>query len=230
MLTLTFFTVLIYNIGKVKKHLTYFLYKSKKIIILIFLPLIVIIYQVFHLQGESKMRVLLKAEEYQKVLPRLAAEIIEKEDIEKLAIVGIRRRGDFLGIRLKKLLQEKVNIDIPIGAIDINLYRDDLSSLSEFPEIKETDIPFDITGKTVLLVDDVLYTGRTIRAALNALFDYGRPKKVSLLVLVDRFGRELPVSANYVGLALNVPQDQYVSVRVKELEGEDLVLLKDKAN
>ena len=103
-----------------------------------------------------------------------------------------------------------------------------MSTLSEFPEIKETDIPFDITGKTILLVDDVLYTGRTIRAALNALFDYGRPKKVALLVLVDRFGRELPVSANYVGLALNVPQDQYVSVRVKELEGEDLVLLKDR--
>nr|WP_297207500.1 bifunctional pyr operon transcriptional regulator/uracil phosphoribosyltransferase PyrR [uncultured Brachyspira sp.] len=195
---------------------------------LIFLLLIVIIHNVFHLQGEIKMRVLLKAEEYQKVLPRLAAEIIEKEDVEKLTIVGIRRRGDFLAIRLKKLLQEKINIDIPIGAIDINLYRDDLSSLSEFPEIKETDIPFDITGKTVLLVDDVLYTGRTIRAALNALFEYGRPKKVSLLVLVDRFGRELPVSANYVGLALNVPQDQYVSVRIKELEGEDLVLLKDK--
>ncbi|CRF34675.1 uracil phosphoribosyltransferase [Brachyspira suanatina] len=174
------------------------------------------------------MRVLLKAEEYEKVLPRLAAEIIEKEDMEKLAIVGIRRRGDFLGIRLKKLLEEKINKEVPIGAIDINLYRDDLSSLSEFPEIKETDIPFDITGKTILLVDDVLYTGRTIRAALNALFDYGRPKKVALLVLVDRFGRELPVSANYVGIALNVPQDQYVSVRVKELEGEDLVLLKDR--
>ena len=124
--------------------------------------------------------------------------------------------------------QEKVKTEIPIGAIDINLYRDDLSSLSEFPEIKETDIPFDITGKTILLVDDVLYTGRTIRAALNALFEYGRPKKVALLVLVDRFGRELPVSANYVGLALNVPEDQYVSVRVKELEGEDLVLLKDR--
>ena len=150
------------------------------------------------------MRVLLKAEDYEKVLPRLAAEVIEKENMDKLSI-------------------------IPIGAIDINLYRDDLSTLSEFPEIKETDIPFDITGKSILLVDDVLYTGRTIRAALNALFEYGRPQRVVLLVLVDRFGRELPISANYVGLALNVPADQYISVRIKELEGEDIVLLKDKA-
>lgn len=174
------------------------------------------------------MRVLLKSEEYDKVLPRLAAEVIEKENIDKLAIIGIRRRGDYLGIRLKKLIEEKVNIDLPIGAIDINLYRDDLSTLSEFPEIKETDIPFDITGKSILLVDDVLYTGRTIRAALNALFDYGRPNRVSLLVLVDRFGRELPISSNYTGLALNVPEDQYISVRIKELEGEDIVLLKDR--
>lgn len=176
------------------------------------------------------MRVLLKSEEYEKILPRLAAEIIERENVEKLAIIGIKRRGDFLAVRLKKLLEEKIKIDIPIGAIDINLYRDDLSSLSEFPEIKETDIPFDINGKTILLVDDVLYTGRTIRAALNALFDYGRPIKVSLLVLVDRFGRELPISANYIGISLNAAQDQYVSVRIKELEGEDLVLLKDRNN
>ncbi|WP_347293001.1 bifunctional pyr operon transcriptional regulator/uracil phosphoribosyltransferase PyrR [uncultured Brachyspira sp.] len=175
------------------------------------------------------MRVLLKAEDYEKVLPRLAAEVIEKENMDKLSIVGIRRRGDYLAVRLKKLIEEKINIDIPIGAIDINLYRDDLSTLSEFPEIKETDIPFDITGKTILLVDDVLYTGRTIRAALNALFEYGRPQRVVLLVLVDRFGRELPISANYVGLALNVPADQYISVRIKELESEDIVLLKDKA-
>ena len=142
------------------------------------------------------MRVLLKAEDYEKVLPRLAAEVIEKENMDKLSIVGIRRRGDYLAVRLKKLIEEKINIDIPIGAIDINL---------------------------------VLYTGRTIRAALNALFEYGRPQRVVLLVLVDRFGRELPISANYVGLALNVPADQYISVRMKELEGEDIVLLKDKA-
>lgn len=176
------------------------------------------------------MRILLKAEEYEKVLPRLAAEVIEKENLEKLAIIGIRRRGDYLGVRLKNLIEEKIHKEILIGAIDINLYRDDLSCLSEFPEIKETDIPFDITGKNILLVDDVLYTGRTIRAALNALFDYGRPARVVLLVLVDRAGRELPVAANYVGISMNVPQDQYISVKVKELEGEDIVLLKDRDN
>lgn len=176
------------------------------------------------------MRVLLKAEEYEKVLPRLAAEVIEKENLDKLAIVGIRRRGDFLGVRIKNLIEEKTKKEIPIGAIDINLYRDDLSCLSEFPEIKETDIPFDITGKNILLVDDVLYTGRTIRAALNGLFDYGRPARVVLLVLVDRAGRELPVAANYIGIFMNVPEDQYIAVRVKELEGEDVVLLKDRSN
>ncbi len=174
------------------------------------------------------MRVLLKSEEYIKVLQRLAAEIIEKEDLSSLSIVGIRRRGDFLGIRLKNIIDEKEGINIPLGAIDINLYRDDLTQVSEEAQVKNTDIPFDITGKSILLVDDVLYTGRTIRAALNALFEYGRPKKVSLLVLVDRFGRELPFYANYVGISLNVAEEQYIAVKMVELEGEDIVILKDR--
>ncbi len=174
------------------------------------------------------MRVLLKSEEYIKVLQRLAAEIIEKEDLSSLSIVGIRRRGDFLGIRLKNIIDEKEGVNIPLGAIDINLYRDDLTQVSEEAQVKNTDIPFDITGKSILLVDDVLYTGRTIRAALNALFEYGRPKKVSLLVLVDRFGRELPFYANYVGISLNVAEEQYIAVKMVELEGEDIVILKDR--
>ena len=174
------------------------------------------------------MRVLLKSEEYGKVLQRLAAEIIEKEDLSSLAIIGIRRRGDFLGIRLKNILDEKENLNLPLGAIDINLYRDDLTQVSEEAQVKNTDIPFDITGKSILLVDDVLYTGRTIRAALNALFEYGRPKRVTLLVLVDRFGRELPFYASYVGISLNVAEDQYIAVRMVELEGEDIVVLKDR--
>ena len=174
------------------------------------------------------MRVFLKAEEYEKVLPRLAAEVIEKENLEHLAIVGVRSRGDFIGARLKKLIEEKYDHDIPIGAIDINLYRDDLTCLSEFPEIKQTDIPFDITGKHILLVDDVLYTGRTIRAALNALFDYGRPARVVLLVLADRGGRELPIHANYVGVSINLPQDEYMAVKIKEVEGEDIIIIKEK--
>lgn len=176
------------------------------------------------------MKVFLKAEEYDKVLTRLAAEVIERENLEKLAIIGIRRRGDFFGIRLKKLIEEKFNKDIPIGAIDINLYRDDLSCLSDFPEIKETDIPFDITDKHILLVDDVLYTGRTIRAAMNALFDYGRPAKVILLVFADRGGREIPIEANYVGVSISLPEDQYMSVKVQELEGEDVILIKERDN
>lgn len=174
------------------------------------------------------MRVLLKSEEYIKVLQRLAAEIIEKEDLSSLSIVGIRRRGDFLGIRLKNIIDEKEGVNIPLGAIDINLYRDDLTQVSEEAQVKNTDIHFDITGKSILLVDDVLYTGRTIRAALNALFEYGRPKKVSLLVLVDRFGRELPFYANYVGISLNVAEEQYIAVKMVELEGEDIVILKDR--
>lgn len=176
------------------------------------------------------MRVFLKSEEYDKVLPRLAAEIIERENVEDLVIIGVRRRGDILSVRLKKLIEERINIDIPIGAIDINLYRDDLSCLSDFPEIKETDIPFDITEKHILLVDDVLYTGRTIRAALNAIFDYGRPAGIKLLVLADRGGREMPIEANYVGVSINLPNDEYMSVKVKELEGEDIITIKKREN
>ncbi len=176
------------------------------------------------------MRVFLKSEEYDKVLPRLAAEVIERENVEHLVIIGVRRRGDILSVRLKKLIEERVNIDIPIGAIDINLYRDDLSCLSDFPEIKETDIPFDITGKHILLVDDVLYTGRTIRAALNAIFDYGRPAGIKLLILADRGGREIPIEANYVGVSINLPNDEYMSVKVKELEGEDIITIQKRDN
>jgi pyrimidine operon attenuation protein/uracil phosphoribosyltransferase len=107
---------------------------------------------------------------------------------------------------------------------------DDLSCLSDFPEIKETDIPFDITGKHILLVDDVLYTGRTIRAALNAIFDYGRPAGIKLLILADRGGREIPIEANYVGVSINLPNDEYMSVKVKELEGEDIITIQKRDN
>ncbi len=176
------------------------------------------------------MKVFLKPEEYDKVLPRLAAEVIERENVEDLVIVGIRRRGDILATRLKKLIEAKVKVDIPIGAIDINLYRDDLSCLSDFPEIKETDIPFDINKKHILLVDDVLYTGRTVRAALNALFDYGRPANIKLLVLADRGGREMPIEANYVGVSINLPEDEYMAVKVEELEGEDIIVINKRNN
>lgn len=174
------------------------------------------------------MRVFLETEKYDKVLRRLAAEVIEHESLDNLVIVGVRRRGDFLALRIKNIIEERYEREIPIGAIDINLYRDDLTTLSENPEIKETDIPFDIKGKHILLVDDVLYTGRTIRAALNALFEYGRPARVVLLVLADRGGRELPIHANYVGASTHLPQNEYMAVHVKELEGEDIILIKSK--
>lgn len=176
------------------------------------------------------MRVFLKPEEYDKVLQRLAAEVIEKECLDKLIIVGIKSRGDILGERLRKIIKDRTGHDIPLGAISINLYRDDLTCASETPQIKKTDIPFDIKDKHILLVDDVLYTGRTIRAAMNALFDYGRPARVVLLALADRGGRELPICANYVGVGINLSQDEYMSVKVLELEGEDIIVIKPRPN
>ena len=130
----------------------------------------------------------------ERVLARIAHEILErKEGIANLALIGIRTRGVFLAQRLQKKLSEIEKNEIPVGILDITLYRDDLSEVGPKPEIHETDIPFNLKGKVVILVDDVLYTGRTIRAALDALIDFGRPKVIRLAVLVDRGHRELPI-------------------------------------
>ena len=142
----------------------------------------------------------MSASEIDRTLVRLAHEILERTaNLDKLAFIGIRRRGVPLAQRLAQKIEALEQRKIPVGILDINLYRDDLSTVSHQPVVNATDIPFPVTGKDIILMDDVLYTGRTIRAALDALFDHGRPARVQLLVLIDRGHRELPIEARYVG-------------------------------
>lgn len=161
-----------------------------------------------------------------RTLLRLTHEILEKNrGIEDLVIVGIRNRGDCLARRMIESIQKIEGEKIPLGVLDITLYRDDFQKFAESPVVKETDIPFDITDKKIVLVDDVLYTGRTIRAALDALIDFGRPALIQLAVLVDRGHRELPIKADYVGKNVPTAVGEEVQVKLKEVDGEDKVLL-----
>ncbi len=143
---------------------------------------------------------LMSASEIDRTLVRLAHEILEKtKDLDQLAFIGIRRRGVPLAQRLSAKIKALENLTVPVGILDINLYRDDLSTVGSKPQLNATEINFSVQGKEIILMDDVLYTGRTIRAALDALFDHGRPARVQLLVLVDRGHRELPIEARYIG-------------------------------
>ncbi len=161
-----------------------------------------------------------------RTLLRLTHEILEKnKEIKNLAIVGIRNRGDCLARRIIKSIQEIEGIEIPLGVLDITLYRDDFQRITDRPIVQVTDIPFDITDKRVVLVDDVLYTGRTIRAALGALIDYGRPALIQLAVLVDRGHRELPIKADYVGKNVPTASGEEIQVKLSEVDGEDKILL-----
>ncbi len=171
------------------------------------------------------MDIFIQGNEYDKILRRLAAQIIENEDIENTVLIGIQSRGDVFANRIKKIIEETENIDLPIGTININMYRDDLSIRHEIPKIESSDIPFDLTDKDILLVDDVLYTGRTIRSALNMLFDYGRANSIKLVAFVDRGGRQLPIEAKYVGKNLIVRNNEYVKVRVYEKDDEEFVAI-----
>jgi pyrimidine operon attenuation protein/uracil phosphoribosyltransferase len=169
-------------------------------------------------------KVVLDGAAMQRTLVRIAHEIAEKNpETEKLAIVGIHRRGAVLARRIHKLLVADVGHDIPIGDVDISFYRDDVGSRAEQPVVHSSHVEFDVDGLTVVIVDDVLYTGRTVRAAIEALFDYGRPAKVQLAVLADRGHRELPVRSDFVGKNLPTSPDERVNVRVEELDGIDEV-------
>jgi pyrimidine operon attenuation protein/uracil phosphoribosyltransferase len=169
---------------------------------------------------------LMSASEIDRTLVRLAHEILERtKDIDKLVFIGIRRRGVPLGQRLAKKIQSLERLTIPVGILDINLYRDDLSTVSHQPVVSGTDIPFPVLGKDVILMDDVLYTGRTIRAALDALFDHGRPARVQLLVLIDRGHRELPIEAQYVGRMVQTTSNEIIEVKFQEIDGVEKVLL-----
>lgn len=155
-------------------------------------------------------------------LQRLAADLVARlKPGEEVVLLGIRSRGLPLAERLAILLRATTGAQVPVGALDITLYRDDLTEMVGSPIVRPTEIPFTLKDRTVVLVDDVLYTGRTVRAALDALLDHGRPHRVMLLVMADRSGRELPIQADLAGLRVEVPPGQRVAVRLQEIDGED---------
>lgn len=175
---------------------------------------------------KSKGKLLMAAAEIDLVLARISAEIVEKlSPQDEFAIIGIRRRGVHLAQRLCDKLEAILKRHIPIGILDITLYRDDLTTISNHPMLRETLIEFDVNNRSLVLVDDVLYTGRTIRSALDGLVDLGRPKRVQLAVLIDRGGRELPIQADYVGKHVQTAEDETVEVRLKEEDNEERVVL-----
>ena len=173
---------------------------------------------------------LMSASEIDRTMVRLAHEILEKStDIEKLAFIGIRRRGVPLAQRLAAKIEAIENRKVPVGILDINLYRDDLSTVGHKPVVSDTQIDFSVQGKDIILMDDVLYTGRTIRAALDALFDHGRPARVQLLVLIDRGHRELPIEARFIGRTVQTTDIEIIEVKFQEIDGMEKVLLCERA-
>ena len=175
--------------------------------------------------------VVMDAERISRTLTRIAHEIVERnKGVEDLALVGIRTRGVHIARRLARSLLEITGHEIPTGSLDITLYRDDLMrhAVGPQPLVRRTEIPFSIDGHKILLVDDVLYTGRTTRAALDALIDFGRPKAIQLIVLVDRGHRELPIKADYVGKNLPTALEESVQVRLQESDGQDEVVLQEE--
>jgi pyrimidine operon attenuation protein / uracil phosphoribosyltransferase len=173
---------------------------------------------------------LMSASEVDRTLVRLAHEILERtHDLDRLVFIGIRRRGVPLAQRLSKKIESLERRTIPVGILDISLYRDDLSTVSHQPVVNSTDIPFPVVGKDVILMDDVLYTGRTIRSALDALFDHGRPARVQLLVLIDRGHRELPIEAQYVGRMVQTSSSEIIEVKFQEIDAMEKVLLVERA-
>jgi Pyrimidine operon attenuation protein/uracil phosphoribosyltransferase len=175
------------------------------------------------------MYVLLNSNQMDRIYRRLALQIWEEyEDLKNLAIIGIRTRGVFLAKRIAKYIKEYAGFDPDMGELDITFYRDDLSIVAEAPQVKGSNIPFSVENRDVLLVDDVLYTGRTVRAAMEQIFEFGRPKSIKLCVLIDRGWRELPIFANFVGKTITTTDKQIVKVRLPEtdpVEDEDVVLL-----
>jgi pyrimidine operon attenuation protein/uracil phosphoribosyltransferase len=180
------------------------------------------------LQRGAHMPVVMDADRIARTLTRIAHEIVERsKGVDDLALVGVRTRGVHLARRLARTLKEITGDEVPTGALDITLYRDDLmrNAVGPQPLVRRTEIPFSIDDRKILLVDDVLYTGRTTRAALDALIDFGRPRGIQLIVLVDRGHRELPIKADYVGKNLPTAPDQSVQVRLQESDNRDEVVL-----
>ena len=174
----------------------------------------------FKLMGEKELNA---------IIFNMASEILKsKESLKDVVFIGIIKRGDVIAKRVADIMEKTERIRIPIGKIDINLYRDDLSIIDYHPQISSTDIPFDLNDKIVYLFDDVFFTGRTIRSAMNEIMDFGRPKKIKLYVMIDRKKRELPIVPDFSGSDLNIPKNKIVNVRLSEIDGADeIILLKE---
>lgn len=181
------------------------------------------------IQGVREKSQLMSASEIDRTLVRLAHEIVERHNgVEGLVFVGIRRRGVPLASRLAQKIAEIEKKSTPVGVLDITFYRDDLSTVDQKPVVQPSSLPFSVEGKDVILVDDVLYTGRTTRAALDALLASGRPRRVELCVLIDRGHRELPIQANYIGRVVQTADMEVIEVRLKEVDEEERVMVCEK--
>ncbi len=178
------------------------------------------------IKGFRVKKVLMDEKAITRALKRLTHEIIERNgDLEDVCLVGVYTRGVDLAMRLQRFIEAEENMEVPVGTIDIALYRDDAMLGLPEPQIGPTSLPFGVTSKVVVLVDDILFTGRTTRAALDALMDFGRPKGVQLLVLVDRGHRELPIQADFIGRQFQTDPEESVKLRLVETDGEDMVVL-----
>jgi pyrimidine operon attenuation protein / uracil phosphoribosyltransferase len=180
------------------------------------------------LQTRTKAQ-LMSASEIDRTLVRLAHEILEKTaDLDKLAFIGIRRRGVPLAERLAAKIETIEKRKVPVGILDISLHRDDLSATAGTPVVSQSEIPFSVAGKDIILIDDVLYTGRTVRASLDGLFRHGRPSRVQLLVLIDRGHRELPIEARYIGRKVQTSDTEIIEVKFQEIDQTEKVLLVER--
>ncbi len=173
---------------------------------------------------KPKSVLVMDAKTISRALTRIAHEIVEKnKGAENMAVIGIQNRGAYLAERVAKLIEKIEGVQIPVGLMDITLYRDDVQTKLEQPVVQKTEILFDVVDKVIILVDDVLFTGRTVRAALDQIIDFGRPKCIQFAVLIDRGHRELPIRADYVGKNIPTAKDDRVKVKIKEVDTEDSV-------
>ncbi|MEW6541579.1 MAG: bifunctional pyr operon transcriptional regulator/uracil phosphoribosyltransferase PyrR [Bacillota bacterium] len=178
--------------------------------------------------GFREKATILDRDGIRRALTRIAHEIIEKnQGVQNLALIGIRRRGVPLALRLAEKIGQIEGAQVPVGFLDITLYRDDLTRLGPQPQLSRTEVPFPVTDRTVILVDDVLYTGRTVRAALDAIMDLGRPRAIQLAALIDRGHRELPIRADYVGKNVPTSSREIISVQLEDTDGQEQVVIQE---